>query len=368
MKEKYKHLSLQERYHIEILYNKNKEPVKIIAEKLERSVATIYREIKRAQSVHRNSDYTEEIIYVPERADQLYHENMKNKGRDLKIGKDIEFANYIERKIIEDKYSPEAALYAAKEENFETSICPATLYSYIDKGVFLNLTNEELPYKRNGKKRKYKKVRQQKRKSAGTSIEKRPKEIDNRDEITAWEMDSVVGMQGKAKKAFLVMTERRTRFEIIFLLKNHSSKEVVKALNYIEKQIGTEYFRKLFKSITVDNGTEFSDTEGMTKARRSNKKRTDIYYCHPYRSNERGTNENNNKLVRRHHPKGTIFDDLSRDEVRYIQDWMNNYPRRMFKGVSSAKRFKEELDKMDFGDKKDIVYGFFLPRASPMIV
>lgn len=362
----YKHLSKQERFHIEILNNKCKESVKDIAEKTGRSKATIYRELKRAQAVHRNSDYTEEMIYVPERADQLYHERMKNKGRELKIGKDKEFADFIEKKIVEEKYSPEAALIAAKEKNFKTSISVATLYSYIEKGVFLKLTNEDLPYKRKGKKRKYKKVRVQKRKTAGTSIEKRPKEIESRNEIAAWEMDSVLGMQGKSRKVFLVMTERRTRFELVLLLKNHTSGEVVKALNYIEKQIGTEYFRKLFKSITVDNGTEFSDTEGMIKARRSNKERTAIYYCHPYRSNERGTNENNNKLIRRHHPKGTIFDDLSRGEVRHIQDWMNNYPRRMFKGESAAKRFKEELDKMDFGDKKDIVYGFFLPRAAPV--
>lgn len=364
MGEKYIHLTQQERYYIEILNNKNKESVKEIAEKIGRSLSTIYRELKRARSIHRNSDYTEEEIYVPELAQQRYWENMKNKGRDLKIGKDIEFANYIEKKIIEDKYSPEAALYAAKAENFETSICTTTLYSYIEKGVFLNLTNEELPSKKK-KKRKYKKVKVQKKAAAGTSIEKRPKEIDNRDEITDYEMDTVMGGQGISKKSFLVLTERRTRLELLFLLKSHTAKEVVRTLNYIEKLLGTDNFRKLFRSITVDNGTEFSDAEGMAKTRRSNKKRTDIYYCHPYRSSERGTNENNNKLVRRHHPKGTVFDDLSRSEVRQLQDWMNTYPRRMFKGETSAKRFKEELDKMDFGDKKDIVYGFFLPRAAP---
>lgn len=63
--------------------------------------------------------------------------------------------------------------------------------------------------------------------------------------------------------------------------------------------MGTDNFRKLFRRITVDNGTEFSDAEGMAKARRSKKKRTDIYYCHPHRISERGSNVNNNKLVRR---------------------------------------------------------------------
>ncbi len=58
-----------------------------------------------------------------------------------------------------------------------------------------------------------------KRKNAGTSIEMRPKDIRYRNEIGHWEMDTVVGAQGKSKQSFLVLTERKTRYEIVEILK-----------------------------------------------------------------------------------------------------------------------------------------------------
>lgn len=74
--------------------------------------------------------------------------------------------------------------------------------------------------------------------------------------------------------------------------------------------------------------------------------RTEIYYCHPYSSYERGTNENSNRLVRRHLPKGSDLDSVSESDVAYIEKWINNYPRRLFGYRSSEELFKEELNKM----------------------
>ena len=71
-------------------------------------------------------------------------------------------------------------------------------------------------------------------------------------------VDSVVGARGVSKKALLVLTERKTRKEIIFLLKDHTSAAVVKALDRLERKLGKK-FREIFKSITVDNGSEFAD-------------------------------------------------------------------------------------------------------------
>lgn len=98
---------------------------------------------------------------------------------------------------------------------------------------------------------------------------------------------------------------------------------------------------------------------------RSKQARTKIYYCHPYNSGERESNENNNKLIRRHYKKGIVFDDITRDEVRKFQDWMNTYPRRMLNKRSSSELWEEELDKMS--DKlKDIdkIKAEMLPRAA----
>ena len=63
----------------------------------------------------------------------------------------------------------------------------------------------------------------------------------------------------------------------------------------IERKFWERLFRDVFKTITVDNGVEFSDAEGLEKSRRNKKIRTKVYYCHPYSSCERGSNENANR-------------------------------------------------------------------------
>ena len=367
--EQYSHLTINQRYQLEALLRAGTS-VRKIAEILGVHRSTIYREKNRATYIHRNSDWTEEKRYAPETSQECYQEHLKEKGRELKIGSDVKYAKFIERMIVDEKYSPAAALMKAEEKDFKTKICVTTLYTYINRGIFLKLTNKNLPVKKN-EKRQYKRIRVQKRTSAGTSIEKRPEEINTREEFGHWEMDTVVGKQGVSKKSFLVLTERKTREEIVYLLKNHTAKQVVIALNRIEKQIGTENFRKIFKTITVDNGTEFADFKGMENARRSNKKRTTIYYCHPYSSGERGSNENNNKLVRRQVPKGIVFDDMTKTEVREMQDWINSYPRKLLKKKCSAELFEKELESLNSDDtnkKQKLLKQFFLPRASPIEV
>ena len=72
------------------------------------------------------------------------------------------------------------------------------------------------------------------------------------------------------------------------------------------------------------------------------KPRTQIFYAHPYCSGERGTNENNNRLIRRFIPKGTSIEPITEEFVQYIEDWINNYPRAMF-NYKSTNQIMEEL-------------------------
>ena len=64
-------------------------------------------------------------------------------------------------------------------------------------------------------------------------------------------------------------------------------------------------------------------------------KRTKIYYCHPYSSWERGSNENANRLIRRFIPKGADIGRFTHEMIKFIEDWINNYPRRIFDYKSS---------------------------------
>ena len=344
----WKQLKYSDRIRIEA-WLRAKISVQEIADMLHVHRSTIYREIKRGQYEHLNSDYTVEKRYSPEIAQKHCDENLQVRGTQLKIGNDYKYAEYIEKKIIEENYSPEAVLGELRVQNrakdFSVSICIRTLYNYIDKGVFLNLTNKNLPVKRN-KKRGYKKVRVQKRASVGTSIEERPEYIKDRKEFGHWEMDSVVGKRGKSKNTFLVLTERKTRNEIIFKLPDHSATEVVKAVDRHEITWGS-MFSDVFKTITVDNGTEFSYFNELERScTKPDEKRTKVYYCHPYSSWERGSNENNNKMVRRIVPKGTNFDSMTDDEVLDMQIWINGYPRRIHDYHSAAELFEKEIAKL----------------------
>lgn len=342
----FKHLSQNDRIKMETMLNSGHKVVEV-AEYLHVHRSTIYREIKRGEYTHRNSDYTEETRYSSDLGQKNHDWNAQGKGRNIKIGNDRPLAEYIEGKIIEDKYSPEAALAAAAESGIEftTSISVRTLYRYIDKGIFLKLTNKDLPVK--GKRKKHnKRVRVQKRASAGESIENRPDEVKDREIFGHWEMDTVKGKQGVTKSCMLVLTERKTRDEIIVKLPDQKAASVVEAIDRLERKWG-DMFTKVFRSITVDNGVEFSDYEGLERSvLHEGEKRTFTFYCHPYSSWERGSNENNNRLIRRHIPKGEDFDEKQDRDIEYIENWINNYPRGIFGFKTSAQLFEEEIRKL----------------------
>ena len=118
--------------------------------------------------------------------------------------------------------------------------------------------------------------------------------------------------------------------QLKLLIKNKSQKEVLQALRRLQRRVKGD-FTHVFKSITADNGSEFLDSEGMKRAAKCG----EVYYAHPYSSWERGSNENGNRMLRRFLPKGTDFSKLKPKELQRIEDWVNNYPRKIF-GYKSA--------------------------------
>ena len=337
---KYKHITNYDRIQIEALMRAG-HSIREIAEQLDKNYSTIWRELQKGKYVHRDTNWIEEERYSSDLAQEICDKNKLAHGKGLKLGKDYKFVEYIEQKILEEKKSLQVALYDIRRENltFDTDVCLSTLYNYVRSGMFYNITMADMPMPRR-KKRKNHKIKKQKRASVGTSIDQRPEEINNRETIGHWEMDSVVGPQGKSKKTFLVLTERKSLKEIIEPLKNHSSNEVVRALDRLERELGEKKFREIFKSITVDNGMEFSDHEGIERSRRNKKNRTKVYYCHAYRSCERARNENQNRFIRRFYPKGANFDHITRREVKEIEVWMNDYARKMFDGRTSDEMYE----------------------------
>lgn len=335
----FNHLTKTQRLQLETLL-RNKTPKKDIASFLGVHISTIYREIKRGTYEHLNgSTWLYEKRYSCDIAEEKYRQHLKDKGRDLKIANDYKFANYIEKRIIKDKLSPLAVLGEIKKKGlvFDTTICVNTLYSYIEKEIFSKLTIHHLPMK-NKRKNKKRSV-SIKRAPKGTSIEKRPYEIKQRKTFGHWEMDCVCG---SSNATLLVLTERLTRKEIIMPMINQKSESVIHCLNIIEHQYGKN-FKKTFKSITVDNGSEFSDFEKLEKSRYGKGKRTAVYYCHPYCSSERGSNERLNREIRRLIPKGTDLSKFTREDIQHIEDWVNDYPRQVLDFATSRELFNLHL-------------------------
>lgn len=338
----YKHLTWHDRLKIDKMKREGKKQVEI-AHALHVNESTISRELRRSTYEHLNSDLTTETRYNPDGAQRRYDFNKTAKGAPLKIGSDHALAAYIETKIADEKYSP-CAVLAEIENNpdlqFSVTICRATLYKYIDQGVFLRITNSDLPFR--GKRRNHRKTKKVRaaRPSRGESIEKRPDHINDRSEFGHWEQDLVDGCRG-SKSNVLVLTERQTREEIVIKIPDKTTESVVAALDMLERKYG-DYFKQVFKSITMDNGSEFADCEGMERSV-SGGQRTICYYCHPSNPQERGSNEKQNQMLRRHFPKGTNFDGVTEEAFEDVTSWLNLYPRKILGWSNSQALFDTAL-------------------------
>ena len=317
------YMTQAERIQLETLLDE-KRSVSYIARKLGFSRQTIYNEIKRGAYLHDYGHY-DKLRYSADKGQQIHDYNQTAKGRPLKIGKDHTFAAYIEHKIIVDRYPPAAALAAARRYSFQTSICVNTLYSYIEKRVFYRLRTRDLWDK--WKKRPKKKEDEQRIAHPKLpSIETRPEYINQRQEYGHWEMDLIVSGQ-KGRSVLLTLTERLSRQEIIIKLPDRKADTIRNAIDRLEEK--TPDFRQKFRSITTDNGSEFLKYDLLRRGYCCKGDRFDIYYCHSYSAWEKGSVENHNRIIRRFFPKGTNFDKISVEEIQQVQEWMNDYPRRI---------------------------------------
>lgn len=262
-----KHLNYEERIKIETLLKVGTKPEEIGKILGGRSGRTIRREIKRGAVELLNSDLTTRVEYSADVAQKKHDYNGTAKGPRLKIANDYALVDFIEKEIIEEKKSPYAAAEEIKQNQskFNITICYKTIYTYIDAGVFPNLTNKDLTVKKKGRTRNYHHIRTAITNQKGTSISERPEEIDKREEYGHWEMDTVVGKKG-TKTVLLVLTERKLLQEMIFKMTEKSQNCVIRTLDKLERKMGSKKFRETFKTITCDNGCENLDFEGIERS------------------------------------------------------------------------------------------------------
>ena len=341
---KYRRMTYKDRLKLESLYNTHKFTVRTLASLLGFSASTICEELKHGYYNKLNSDYTETKRYSADRAQQHADFSITTKRPPLKIGSDYDFVKLVEYLIVDKKKSPDEVAHLLRTDyktKTQTHVCTTTLYSYIAQGFFPRITAKNLFFE-GKRKRKNKTAQTEKKPPHGRSIDTRPEEISTREDFGHWEMDTVIGTKNKGE-TLIVLTERKTRYEIILRSKDKSALSTAQVLNYLERKY-KQHFCKIFKTITVDNGTEFSTTEILEKScRRKNATRTTLYYCHPYTSSERGSNENQNRFVRKFFPRGTPIKNYTDQYIQAVQDYINNKYRKLLNYRTSAELFAAEL-------------------------
>lgn len=334
-KKKFQHLQPYERGAIQALH-KEKRGVNYIAAQLNRSPSTISREIKRGTVQQMRSDLSTYEDYYAYTGECVYKNNRSHCGAKTKIMQADKFLKHAETMIIEQKWSPDAVFGRSMlEGKFDRNkmVCAKTLYNYIDAQL-LKVRNHHLSTKL---RRKPKKEYSRKHKRLyGRSIEERPAEIESRNEFGHWEIDTVIGKRSK-DSVLLTLTERKTRSEIIIPLEEKTSAMINKAICDLQKDFGHLFF-KVFRSITADNGSEFAELPNAV-----NSISWFIYYAHPYSSFERGSNERHNGLIRRFIHKGKAISCFSIEQIKKVNTWCNNLPRKILGYKTPNERFNEEI-------------------------
>ena len=136
------------------------------------------------------------------------------------------------------------------------------------------------------------------------------------------------------------MIERKTREYRMIRIPGRDPNGVMEALREVRSQYD-EHWDDVFKTITTDNGSEFSLLSGLEDL--SN---TPVYFAHPYTSCEKGSVERHNGLIRRFIPKGCRIDSFTNEQIRQIEVWCNSLPRKMLGYSTPYELFEDELDRI----------------------
>ncbi|MDY6895066.1 MAG: IS30 family transposase [Thermotogota bacterium] len=312
---KYKRLSLTERVIIQTLLEEHKTK-SFISEKLKRARSTITREINKWVQ-HPGETYNAELAHWNAEDDYLNKRNLD------KIGTYNRLKFYVYKGLL-NEWSPEQISGRIKDDypnDPVMSISHEAIYMHIYAHPQARLNRKLIALLPYHKSRRRKIDRTKKRKTRikdQTSIDQRPKYIEDRLEIGHWEGDLMIGVGQKSAIGTLV--ERKARFTYIIKLKNRRSETVVKGFSKKLNNLDSIFT----KTMTYDNGLEMAKHKLLTK-----KTGIKVYFAHPYSSWERGTNENTNGLIRRYFPKGTDFNNVTEEQLKIVQDKLNNRPRKV---------------------------------------
>ena len=349
-KKQYHHLTKKQRAQIEILLKAKDDSGKrlfnntYIANMIGVDKSTISRELNNRikSKINIMSGKVRNKPYNATDAQNDYNYKRAFSKANYKLEKYPKMTKYIEDKILIDNWAPDVIVgYMKKHNIFDRDgfceITMQTIYNAIRFNI-INVKIEDMRRMKYNPKYEYHEDKEISVSKQNYSIETRPNEVDKRLVFGHFELDTVVGKKEGVHECLMTLTERKTRFEMIFKIQAKRALEIVNKFNDIKLFMKNNY-NKIFKSLTTDNGSEFSDFLNIIK-----NTKTQIYFCHPYCSGEKGTNERNNEIIRYFIPKGTNIEDYSYEEINNIVNWMNNYPRKILDYKTPLEALLEEFE------------------------
>ena len=337
-RERGKHLTFEDRCSIKV-FKKMEYSLRAIADAINCSASTVMNELKRGTG-ERNGDKGRFPEYSAKRGQKCYENNRANSHKNYKISADNPFVVWAIQKIKVDKWSIDSCVgYARVHDLFpsEDIICTKSFYNAVWRGL-ISLKPSDLPEALSRKPKK--EIVRKNKKHLGRSIEERAAIVSERKEIGHWEIDTVVGKKAGRESVVLTLVEKVTDYYIAIKIPGKDPISVMTALDVLREEYGEEYFSTVFKTITADNGSEFSELSTLEAYG------TKIYFAHPYSSWERAQNERHNRLFRRYIPKGVSIEDYSSEQILSFADSMNALPRKILGYSTPEDLFDAFLDQV----------------------
>ena len=299
----YAHLAQEERYHIELM---RREGVSIrrIAEGMNRSPSTVSRELRRNAG---------ERGYRHKQAQGKARERLAAKPKCVRMTP--EAVAFVEARL-SDGWSPEQISGRMKAEGMRSASHEA-IYRHVwldkAKGGGLHRFLRHSPRKR---RKRYGKRDFRGRIPCRVDISERPAVVEGRSRLGDWEADTAIG-KGR-RGALVTVVERSTRFMLAHPIRRRTKEETADALLRMLWPLS-----EWVLTITYDNGREFSGHMHVAA-----ELDCDDYFARPYRSCDRGTNENGNGLLRQYFPKAMPLHKVTPEQVQDAVDRLNDRPRK----------------------------------------
>ena len=316
-----KHFTVEQRYKLEFLIQQNITKTQIAID-LNMHISSIYRELRR-NSDERNSNYKADL--ASRKCKRRHKEKPKNQCFTDEI------KHYVSN-LIKMDLSPEQIVGKSKKENIDC-VCHESIYKlvYADKqsggDLYLHLRSKGKIYRKRGA------LKDKRGQILGRiGIEDRPKEVSEKQRLGDLEIDLVMGKDHKG--ALLTINDRVSGMLLMKKIESKDSEIVKNATIELLKN-----WKPFLKTITSDNGKEFSKHQAIAKALE-----IDYYFANPCCSWERGANENLNGLVRQNFPKGSNFDLITEEQVRTVVGKLNNRPRKRHQFLSPNEVYLQLLN------------------------